>query len=360
MFEQELKVATYAVRKASLLTKRIQSNVIKQRATSTITKSDSSPVTVADYAAQTLIINAIKTHFPEDRVVGEEDTSGLSEEFLNDILGLIHENDAEYKKVFRDGDADFQFTSDQFPLDSTKDVRRAIDQGDYEGGPKGRFWCLDPIDGTKGFLRGAQFAVCLGLIVDGVVKVGCIGCPNLQLTSFGGTQELSGSKNYGYLFRAIKGSGRAEYSGTENIHDWTPIKVRQLKSTAEMIALEGVEKSHSSHDEQDLIKEELHIQEPLHLDSQVKYCLLALGLADVYLRLPIKLSYEEKIWDHAAGNAILLEAGGIHTDSLDNVVLDFGEGRTLKTKGVIATSGPTELHTKVVETASKIIQSRAQ
>ena len=44
-----------------------------------------------------------------------------------------------------------------------------------------RFWTLDPIDGTKGFLRGGQYAVCLALIVDGDVKLGVIGCPNLPV-----------------------------------------------------------------------------------------------------------------------------------------------------------------------------------
>ena len=42
-------------------------------------------------------------------------------------------------------------------------------------------WTLDPIDGTKGFLRGEQYAVCLALLVDSSVEVGVIGCPNLPL-----------------------------------------------------------------------------------------------------------------------------------------------------------------------------------
>ena len=94
------------------------------------------------------------------------------------------------------------------------------------------------------------------------------------------------------------------------------------------------------------------------MDSKVKYCLLALGLADVYLRLPIKLSYREKIWDHAAGNTIVLEAGGYHTDSMENLPLDFGKGRTLQTKGVIASSGPKDLHDLIVKTSADVINSR--
>lgn len=63
------------------------------------------------------------------------------------------------------------------------------------------FWCLDPIDGTKGFLRGEQYAVCLALVVDSKVQLGVMGCPNLP-------QDISkpdGPK--GCLFVAVRGQG---------------------------------------------------------------------------------------------------------------------------------------------------------
>lgn len=63
------------------------------------------------------------------------------------------------------------------------------------------YWALDPIDGTKGFLRGGQYAVCLGLIVDGEVVVGVTGCPNLPVDF----SKPEGEK--GVLFTAVKGHG---------------------------------------------------------------------------------------------------------------------------------------------------------
>lgn len=352
-YERELQVATEAVRKASLLTKRIQAEVIAHRESTTITKTDNSPVTVGDYSAQAVIINAIKANFPEDSVVGEESSDGLSDEFVSEILKEIKQNDDVFTQVF--GPDKVPFANASYPLSSIQDVKRVIDLGSYEGGPKGRFWCLDPIDGTKGFLRGEQYAVCLALIVDGVVQVGCIGCPNLQLDKYNG-QDLPGHEAVGYLFRAVRGSGAFYSTGTRA--DWSQIHVRALQDTRGMVSLEGVEKAHSAHDEQSVIKTQLGISDSLHLDSQVKYCLLALGLGDVYLRLPIKLSYQEKIWDHAAGNVIVHEAGGVHTDSLENAPLDFGRGRTLLTKGVIASSGPERLHRAIVEASSSVISSR--
>lgn len=358
MFEKELKVATEAVRLASLLTKRVQSQVIAHRDSSTVIKSDSSPVTIGDFAAQTVIINAIKSNFPDDSVVGEETADGLDDSFLQEILEVIQQNQTLFNEKYYDQHSKIPLTNDQFPLNSVQDVRKIINFGDYEGGRKGRFWCLDPIDGTKGFLRGQQFAVCLALIVDGVAQVGVIGCPNLTLGDYSTTvTDLPGHEPFGYVFRAIKGQGSYFTTGTLT-EPWSQIHVRQLQDTHEMVTLEGVEKSHSSHDEQDAIKNKLSITQSLHLDSQVKYCLLALGLADVYLRLPINLKYQEKIWDHGAGNVIVLEAGGQHTDALEGVPLDFGNGRTLITKGVIASSGPSKLHDLVVRTSKEVISSR--
>lgn len=360
-FEKELLIATQAVRKASLLTKRIQSEVIAHRDSTTITKSDNSPVTVGDYAAQTIIINAIKANFPNDKIVGEESSEGLKDAFVSEILREIKENDKVFEEKFADGQDENLLVTKDYPLKTIQDVRTIIDCGSSEGGDKGRIWCLDPIDGTKGFLRGEQFAVCLALMIDGATQLGVIGCPNLSLQQYGG-KDVKGHEPFGYLFRAVKGEGTsfapAAMVKSEATDSWQSIHVRNLKSTEEMISLEGVEKSHSAHDEQSIIKERLGIRKSIHLDSQVKYCMLALGLGDVYLRLPIKLDYQEKIWDHAAGNVIVEEAGGIHTDALENVPLNFGHGRTLTTKGVIASCGPAPLHNLVVSTSSEIITSR--
>lgn len=62
-------------------------------------------------------------------------------------------------------------------------------------------WTIDPIDGTKGFLRGDQYAVCVSLIIDAQVKLGVIGCPNLQVDQ----DDPDGIR--GCIFVAIKGHG---------------------------------------------------------------------------------------------------------------------------------------------------------
>lgn len=67
-------------------------------------------------------------------------------------------------------------------------------------------WTIDPIDGTKGFLRGEQYAVCLSLIVDAQVQIGVIGCPNLP------TDPENPELGQGCIFVAVRGHGAEQAS----------------------------------------------------------------------------------------------------------------------------------------------------
>ena len=71
------------------------------------------------------------------------------------------------------------------------------------------------------------------------------------------------------------------------------------------------------------------------LDSQCKYAVVARGQADVYLRMPTRKDYVEKIWDHAAGSLIAARAGAVVTDVMGSP-LDFGRGRRLEAnRGIV-------------------------
>jgi 3'(2'), 5'-bisphosphate nucleotidase len=239
-----------------------------------------------------------------------------------------------------------------------------IDNGNSPGGAHGRIWTIDPIDGTKGFLRGGQYAVCLGLMVDGDVKVGVLGCPNLpvddaaRLTADIGSNQTDEGR--GVLFSAVQTQGATSRALTAGaLAASKPISMRAIGEgdLAKATFCESVEAGHSAHDDQALISQKLGITEPsVRMDSQAKYGSIARGAGDIYLRLPVKATYQEKIWDHAAGDLIVREAGGQVTD-IHGKRLDFSVGRTLaNNKGVIA--APKAVHGKVLQAVQEVLSAK--
>ncbi len=285
-------------------------------------KNDRSPVTVADYASQAVICKILLEAFPADPMVGEEDSADLQ----------LVENSVHLQRVVAELDAvGVNASSDE--------VCRWIDHGNHRG-DSNRFWTLDPIDGTKGFLRKEQFAISLALIVDGEIKVAALACPNL-------TARDAWDNAKGVVFSAVRGHG-AQLLPLD-LPNVTPHTVRVSGTGSPKVArvCESVESGHSSHDHSAKILEKLGIDSiPVRLDSQAKYGVVARGEADIYLRLPTQIGYAEKIWDHAGGVLVVEEAGGQVSD-IDGKPLDFSQGSTLKAnRGVVVTNGI--LHDRVL------------
>jgi 3'(2'), 5'-bisphosphate nucleotidase len=351
-YEKELEIALLAVQRASLLTK----SVYHSHAKGTLSKSDSSPVTIGDFGAQALIISSIKHAFPEDEVVGEEDADDLRKDSsLRDLVW-----DLVQKAKLEDSAAEEKIGG---PIKTVDAMLNAIDSGNSAGGKSGRIWALDPIDGTKGFLRGGQYAVCLGLLVDGVPTVGAIGCPNLPVddkapldSSIGANADDNDGK--GVLFGAVKGEGATSRPlGKGALQEGKSISMKPLEDMSQATFCESVEAGHSSHGDNAAIASKLGITKPsVRMDSQAKYGSIARGAGDIYLRLPVSKSYEEKIWDHAAGVVIVQEAGGEVTDAWGKP-LDFGLGRTLKeNKGVVA--APKAVFPRVIEAVKGVLSAK--
>jgi len=212
---------------------------------------------------------------------------------------------------------------------TAEELLDAIDRGNYAGGKVGRMWTIDPIDGTKGFLRGEQYAVCVSLIVDAKVQLGVIGCPNLAV------DPTDPQSDVGSIFVAVRGQGahQMSLSGANP----APISIPKL-SIDKLNFLESVESAHASHSFHDRVATHLGLSiPPTRMDSQAKYCALARGDGGVYIRMLTDSSYREKIWDHAPGSLLIEEAGGIISD-FRGLPLDFGVGRTLgENFGILAT-----------------------
>ena len=309
-YEQELTIALAAVKKAAALCSQVQQKLVTSE---TIIKKDKSPVTVADLGSQAVICLELLKHFESDPIVAEEDVDILRAN--QDMTRRVHQ----------------LVTAHAEENISSEHMLEAIACSSHNVDFTKRYWTIDPIDGTKGFLRKQQYAIALALIDNGQVVLGVLGCPNYAF-------DQDRSSGPGSIFYAVKGQGACAQSLDTG---------KQRKITTDSITegcrakfCESVESAHASHEEHAHIATALNITAPpFRIDSQAKYAAVARGDASIYLRLPRSNSYREKIWDHAAGAIIVEQAGGRVSD-FSGQPLDFTCGELLeKNMGVVATNG---------------------
>ena len=319
-YRSEAEVAVAAARQAAVLCEAVRNDL----AASTLEKQDRSPVTVADFGSQALICRAIHEAFPDDAIIAEESSSALREPGNRGLLDRL----TGYVRTVRSG--------------ATEDlVCDWVDFGTSDS-TSGRFWTLDPIDGTKGFLRNDQYAIALALIEDGTLRVAALACPRL---------DRSDGEGKGVLFLAVAGEGAVELP-IDGPGSGQKVRVSETTNPAALRFCESVESAHSSHSDAARVAELLGIQAPpRRLDSQAKYGLVARGDAEIYLRMPKGGDYQERIWDHAAGALVVAESGGRVSD-LRGRPLDFTRGRTLaENYGILVTNGT--LHDEVLEAVNE-------
>lgn len=331
--------AREAVLRASEVCRVVQRNLDRVRA---ITKDDRSPVTVGDFASQAVVASVLRRHLGEVHLVAEESSA-----FLRDPAHAAHL------------DAALDAARTVWPDVTPGSFLDAIDIGGHhhttsraplrDAAPSAPgFWTLDPIDGTKGFLRGHQYAVCLAYIVGDSPVLGVLGCPNLPSDW---NAALDRSDPSGCLYVSLKGQGLLESPCLLLAPDRSPRRItRRPHTPGEPVTVcESFEPSHTKQDATARVMERLaptRCAPPVRIDSQCKYSLVARGQADVYLRLPTRRGYVERIWDHASGALIATEMGCTVSDAR-GVPLDFSQGPGLeKNRGIVA--APAGLHEQII------------
>ncbi|MFN3231970.1 MAG: 3'(2'),5'-bisphosphate nucleotidase CysQ [Alphaproteobacteria bacterium] len=211
-------------------------------------KDDESPVTEADEAAEAVILAGLAEITPDIPVVAEESVAAGR---IPDVSG-------------------------------------------------GRFWLVDPLDGTKEFIsRNGEFTVNIALIENGVPTLGAVYAPAIQ-------RQFSGYTGHAWS-RVMEQSG-----------EWSPpnpIKVRPEPAEGLTVV---ASRSHRSPETDDYISQ-FKVNELVSAGSSLKLCLVAAGEADLYPRLGRTME-----WDIAAGHAVLRGAGGRVTD-LDGNDLGYGK-----------------------------------
>jgi len=349
-YSKECLVAELAVQRAAILTKNVLASVNRGE----FAKADTTPVTIADFAVQALLICAVRGAFPSDRFVGEENADALRENegLKQQVWDLVASSHSD--------DSDLQLASPA----SVEEMLDAIDLGGRgKGGPKGRIWMLDPIDGTATFLRGEQYAISLALIEDGKEKVGVLGCPNLNLKTGRVQENVVDERGYGLMLSAIRGQGATiRPIGTRSLRP--AVKIDRLEEgPANLKDLHFVDSSQSNtwwHEKVCEVAARVGAPYPGTdlWSSHMRYVALIVGGGDVQLRIPRNPSTPVYVWDHAGVQLIFTEVGGKITD-LNEKDIDFGAGRELANNwGIIATKHG--LHSGILEVVDDILRDDKQ
>ncbi len=219
------------------------------------TKSDLSPVTICDRAAEAIILTALAAAAPGVPVIAEEEVA-----------------------------------EGRIPV-----------HGDT-------YFLVDPLDGTKEFVRGGDdYTVNIGLIEGGVPRLGVIYQPAID-------------RLWGGLV------GHTAFVEADGIR--TAIRTRPRGDQLDAVA----SKSHLTQSTLDYLCEAIGECDHVSVGSSLKFCLVAEGRADIYPRLS-----PTSEWDTAAGHAILLAAGG-RVDGPDGAPLTYGK-RAFINRGFCATAG---------------------
>ncbi len=199
-------------------------------------KADNSPLTLADQVANEVICSFLRKKYPEIPIVSEENSVVSRDEIMS------------YK----------------------------------------RFFLIDPLDGTKEFLKkNGEFTVNIALIEDGIPIKGIIYIPVL-----------------GEIYYAEKGHG-AFFDGK---------RLQTLSRPKELKAV--ISRSHAGKPELDFL-DRMGVKKTIHVGSSIKFCWLATGKADLYVR-----KTEINTWDIAAG-VVICEEAGIHITDFNGDEIDF-------------------------------------
>ncbi|KAK4180695.1 putative 3',5'-bisphosphate nucleotidase [Triangularia setosa] len=360
----ELTLALGLARQAALVSRTVLSEFFLTQQKSqvdSVTKSDFSPVTVADFAIQALLAGTLSQEFPNDALVGEESADELREnpQLLQQVAAVL--------KVAQGGweARDENHVCDVIDLCKGEEKKR-------------RTWVFDPIDGTKTFLKGKQYAINIALLEEGEGEgsreevMSVVACPLLDWT-LGTPGEIGEVINDASVDKSGKGAVVYCVKGhgvfVEPLFNKTADdKPRRIPRHAEQVKTVGGLKSVTCWQSLDSGVDTVHerVAEKLGMGfpgSDLlgwvnRWVCLALGLANTTVWVYKKRERKAKIWDHAGAMLLFREAGGKITD-VDGKEIDLSEGRLLdKNFGFLA--APEGIHGVVLEAVQEAMRERGE
>ncbi|KAL5774618.1 hypothetical protein ACOSP7_012175 [Xanthoceras sorbifolium] len=362
-YHRELEAAVDVVERACRLCVDVKKSLFSSEGR-ILEKNDQTPVTVADFGVQALVSLELSKFFPLIPLVAEEDSAFLrSNNLVDSVFSALTDKASSGEK---------SLTHD--------DILEAIDRGGKDsfvfGMKPATYWVLDPIDGTKGFLKGTEalYVVGLALVVEGEIVLGVMGCPNWQEDKpLKSTSEVQGNKNIvagsGIIMVAHDGCGTwtkrlSSVLGTsaKTPESWTRCFVDSCclvheahfcisdSQTWESLPLSAL---FNATTDADSVGDKEILLLPTCCGSLCKYLTVASGRASIFI-LRARAQTTIKAWDHAVGMICVHEAGGKVTDweggQLDLGADQVGRRIIFPLGGVLVTNG--SVHDKILEMIS--------
>ncbi|KAK1412323.1 hypothetical protein QVD17_33478 [Tagetes erecta] len=344
-YNNELRAAVDAVHRACRLCVDVKRSLFTSDG-SILEKNDQTPVTIADFGVQALISLELGKLFPSIPLVAEEDSAFLqSNNLVDSVVNVVTDKSSSQDNAL-----------------TQADVVEAIDRRGEFGPKPATYWVLDPIDGTRGFVKGSEalYVVGLALVVEGKIVLGVMGCPNWR-----GDKSASKAQEYekesGIIMVAHAGCGTWA-KGLPDVHNtavnWyrclvdgsTAVrKGRYCISESQTWESLPLSSSFGSTTNKDNVGDEEVLLLPTCCGSLCKYLMVASGRASVFIQRA-RADRVIKVWDHAVGVICVEEAGGKVTDwngdQLD-LAADEAERKALFPPGGILVSN-NNLHQEIL------------
>ena len=350
-------------------------------------KSDLSPVTVADLAIQTVILQVLSTVFPSHGLVAEESAEQLraDAQLLDCVqsVAVAHaresgfcwgtggceklEEKAAVLEILDRAGAGTGITSQMSRgVEAGEDGAVNRNGNENGNGQEQPFWVVDPIDGTQAFLRGEQYAINVALIKGGRQELSVVACPLLSADVTEGpvTDATVDAHGVGSVMFAARGQG-AFVLPLEVDRELDVRKARRLRRYAdEVVSTEQLRSVNATRVDSGLravheaVGERLGVEFPgCDLIGWVpRWVALARGLANMTVWVYKRRNRFAKIWDHAGAMLLFEETGGVITD-VDGRPINLSRGRLLDANfGFVA--APPQLHSLILAETQQAIRSQ--
>lgn len=300
MSYQAIESIMQAVQSAALLCRRVQDDFLTR-----LNKKGDEPVTIADYAAQAIISRAIHRAFPHEAIIAEESAGGfrrnLNPQQQATIAGIVAEILGEAV--------------------SPDDIAAWLDYG--QDVVSESTWIIDPIDGTRGFLAKDHYVIGVGLVEGGRAMGAILGCPEFRA---------------GELLLAWDGVAYSKSLFGDDAP--VPFTVSKRGIGESIYPVDEISKSRADGGIIERLHKTFRVEAPVigRVYAQLMiYVHIARGDSDIFICKPMSRC-SAKVWDHAAGVALVEAAGGIVTD-FEGEPIDFSRGDTIPNASLAVSNG---------------------